>query len=266
MGKPWLSLTALLSFIPSFAAARLFTFFRPSTVIVVFGVHVHHFWYGLGLFAMAGWLGIAGPDRWTRVAAVMYGMGAGLVADEIGLLLTPPNGTLGNYQSGLTYTAVVGIIAVALMLSLFSRYRREIIDNFRTVGVAEPLIFISLFVIVIPFVVDYVEFQASLLGIIVAIVYRWKLGGRWRLGRRSGVFHEAAGVILVFLTVFSVAYLIAVLVGIPSEGTASFLLDLSRVLIILLSATVVTGLFAGWTWVRFIVGPKQERTSSTVGN
>src|SRR5437870_3054160 len=131
---------------------------------------------------------IGAGQGWNRIAAVMYGLGAGLVADEIGLLLTPVNGTLGNYASGLTYTAVVVITAVTAMLSLLSRYRREIIDDFRKVGVREPLAFLGLFILVVPFVVQFVGLQASLLGVILAVLYRWKLGGPWRLTRRRGGF------------------------------------------------------------------------------
>ena len=258
IGKPWLSATALLSFIPSFATARLFTFLRPNTVILIFGIHFHHFWYGLGALAIAGWLGIAGPESWNRIAAVMYGLGAGLVADEIGLLLTPVGGTLGSYTSGLTYTAVVVITAFTAMLSLLSRYRREIIDDFRKVGVREPLAFLGLFILVVPFVVQFVALQASLLGVILAVLYRWKLGGPWRLSKRRGGFvNEALGVGVVFLAVFGVAYLLSLVLGEPLENSPSFLLEFSRNLLILLSSAVVTGILSGWIWVRFIVGPRQ---------
>jgi hypothetical protein len=245
--------------------ARLFTFLRPSTVIVIFGIHFHHFWYGLGALAIAGWLGIAGPESWNRIAAVMYGLGAGLVADEIGLLLTPIGGTLGSYQSGLTYTAVVVVTAVTAMLSLLSRFRREIIDDFRKVGVREPLVFLLLFILVVPFVVQFVGLQASLLGVIVAVVYRWRLGGPWRLRRHQGGFlNEALGVGVVFLAVFGVAYLVSLVLGEPLENSPEFLLEFSRDLLIFLSSAVLAGVFSGLVWVRFIVGPRQVSEASAV--
>ena len=264
LGKPWLSATALLAFIPSFAAARLFTFLRPNTVIVIFGIHFHHYWYGLVALAIAGWIGIAGPEGWNRIAAVMYGIGAGLVADELGLLLTPVNETLGTYTSGLTYTAVVVIIAVTAMFSLLSRYRREIIDDFRKVGVREPLTFLSLFILVVPFVVQFVALQASLLGVILAVLYRWKLGGPWRLSRRRGGFlNELLGVGVVFMAVFGVGYLISLVLGEPFENSPEFLLEFSRDLLILLSSAVLTGVLSGWVWVRFIVGPRLADVSAS---
>ena len=257
IGKPWLSATALLSFIPSFAAARLFAFYQPSTVIMFFGIHFHHFWYGIGALAIGGWLGIAGPESWNRIAAVMYGLGAGLIMDEIGLLLTPSNGTLGSYGSSLTYTVVVALTASTAMLSLLSRYRREIIDDFRKVGVREPLAFLMLFILVIPFVVEYVELQASLVGVIAAVAYRWRLGGPWRIGKHRGGFaNEVVGVGLVLLSVFGTAYIISVAVGNP-ENSSSFLLEFSRDLLLYLASAVIVGVFSGWAWVRFILGTRR---------
>jgi len=55
--------------------------------VVQSGIHFHHFWYGIVLLAASGWLGIVGGDRWNRLAAIMYGLGGGLLADEVGLIL-----------------------------------------------------------------------------------------------------------------------------------------------------------------------------------
>ena len=110
---------ALLSFIFSFIAARTFTTFYPSTVRVSNGIHVHHFWYGIALLAIGGWLGISYNDRETnRVAAILYGAGSGLIIDEVGLLLT-----FGNYWTGLTYTFLIILLALVTILMLFNRYR-----------------------------------------------------------------------------------------------------------------------------------------------
>ncbi len=84
-----LSTTALVSFILSFVASRTFTTFFPSTVLVSNGVHIHHFWFGIALLAIGGWLGINYTDKDTdHLAAILYGAGGGLIADEVGLLLT----------------------------------------------------------------------------------------------------------------------------------------------------------------------------------
>src|SRR6058998_4024324 len=84
---PWLSALALPAFLPAFGLARLFTFILTQVVVVQSGLHFHRFWYGIVLLAASGWLGIVGGDRWNRLAAIMYGLGGGLLADEVGLIL-----------------------------------------------------------------------------------------------------------------------------------------------------------------------------------
>jgi len=120
-----LATIALLSFIFSFIAARTFTTFFPSTVLVSSGIHVHHFWYGIALLAIGGWLGIGYEGRETnRVAAILYGAGGGLIVDEVGLLLT-----FGNYWTGLTYTFIIILLAFVTVLMLFNRYRLLIVTE-----------------------------------------------------------------------------------------------------------------------------------------
>jgi hypothetical protein len=120
--KPNLSLIALLSFIASFAVARTFTSMNPDTVLIGGGFHIHHFWYGLAMLAIGGWLGISyESERINRVAAILFGAGGGLIGDEVGLLLT-----LENYWSEITYTVVVTFVTIATMLILLSRYSKII--------------------------------------------------------------------------------------------------------------------------------------------
>ena len=121
--KPNLSFIMLVSFLASFAVARVFTGLFPSTVLVVQGVHVHHFWYGLALLVVGGWLGINYSDDYIeRIAAIIFGVGGGLVGDEIGLLLT-----FGDYYSELTYTFVIALLAFSFMATLFKRHGKTIV-------------------------------------------------------------------------------------------------------------------------------------------
>jgi hypothetical protein len=74
--KAHLATIALISLILSFIIARTFTTFYPSIVLVSNGIHVHHFWYGIVLLAIGGWLGISYDDKEvTLVAAILYGAG-----------------------------------------------------------------------------------------------------------------------------------------------------------------------------------------------
>jgi len=123
--KPNLSFIMLVFFLASFVVARVFTAFFPLTVLMVQGYHIHHFWYGLALLAIGGWLGINYRDDHTeRIAAIIFGVGGGLVGDEIGLLLT-----FGDYYSELTYTFVIALLAFAFMATLFKRHGQAIITE-----------------------------------------------------------------------------------------------------------------------------------------
>src|SRR5271157_6543564 len=94
-----LAFLALLSFVTSFLVARVFATLNPSTVVVSGGIHLHHFWYGLVMIVVAGWLGIVyNRPQFVQVYAIVFGLGAGLVGDEVGLLLT-----FGDYNSSLTF-------------------------------------------------------------------------------------------------------------------------------------------------------------------
>src|SRR6266568_4889971 len=117
--RPALSFIGLLSFITSFFGSRLFATFNPTVVIQQQGIHFHHFWYGIALMGIAGWLAITWKsERLDRAYAVMYGLGAGFIGDEVGLLLT-----LGNYQSELTFDFFIGAISASTLLLLVIRYR-----------------------------------------------------------------------------------------------------------------------------------------------
>jgi hypothetical protein len=120
------AIIALLSFILSFIVARTFTTFFPSTVLVSNGIHVHHFWFGIVLLAIGGWLGISYNDvDADRLAAILYGAGGGLIIDEVGLLLT-----FGDYWTNLTYTILTVFIALVIVLILFNSYRQAITKEF----------------------------------------------------------------------------------------------------------------------------------------
>jgi hypothetical protein len=120
--RPHLVTAALSAFVFSFIAARTFTTFFPSTVLITSGIHIHHFWYGIVLLAVGGWIGISYNNKETdQLGAVLYGAGGGLIVDEVGLLLT-----FGNYWTSLTYTFLTIILAFVGVLLIISRYRQII--------------------------------------------------------------------------------------------------------------------------------------------
>jgi hypothetical protein len=116
----------LISFIASFVIARTFTTLSPDTVLIGGGFHIHHFWYGVAMLAIGGWLGISYEnERINRIAAVLFGAGSGLIVDEVGLLLT-----FGDYWTDITYTFVIIFLTLASMLILIIRYSQVIKTEF----------------------------------------------------------------------------------------------------------------------------------------
>src|SRR5437899_10179067 len=104
-----------LAFVAGFLGARLFATLNPRVVVVQNGIHFHHFWYGLALVIVAGWIGIALSDAWLgRNLAIVFGLGAGLIGDEVVLLLN-----FGDYTYNLTEILfVVAIASISLVTML----------------------------------------------------------------------------------------------------------------------------------------------------
>jgi hypothetical protein len=143
-GRPKHSLAflTLLSFISSFLAARAFTTIAPHAVVVTGDIHFHHFWYGLAMVVGAGWLAIVSDrPQLDRVLAIVFGLGAGLIGDEVGLLLT-----LGDYQSELTYVFFIGVLCFAGLGYLAFRYREQLEHELFALGRGERAVHLGVFV------------------------------------------------------------------------------------------------------------------------
>jgi hypothetical protein len=122
--RPNLSLLALISFISSFGIARIFTTLNPKTVLITGDYHIHHFWYGLALLAVGGWIGISyQSERIDRLAAILFGAGGGLVGDEVGVLLTL---SAHAYWAEFSYTFLIAFLTFVSMAILINRYRKLI--------------------------------------------------------------------------------------------------------------------------------------------
>ena len=140
-GKHGLSFLATLAFVAGFFGARIFHLAFPETMVFIGVIHLHHFWYGLAMMGVAGWLGIAENDaRYNRIYAVVFGVGAGFVGDEVGLLLT-----FGDYYSTLTDDFFVAAVAAIILIALFLRYRKEIERDVLRAGMREGLVLLGIF-------------------------------------------------------------------------------------------------------------------------
>mgnify|MGYP006273270619 FL=1 len=90
--------------------------------IILFGHHIHHFYFGILLICVAAWFAIVGSEWFTkRQVAVIYGTGLGLFMDESGLLLT-----WGNYYSDITYLLSLFLVGVFLNIIFFPYFWREV--------------------------------------------------------------------------------------------------------------------------------------------
>jgi hypothetical protein len=143
--RPNLSTLAIVSFVSAFLIARAFTTLYPNVVLVGSGFHIHHFWYGIALLAIGGWLGISYQNEGIdRLSAILFGAGGGLVGDEVGLLLT-----LGDYWSGVTFTIVVTFIALASALSIFLRHSAAVINEFNQFLKSNASLYVSIFLLAV---------------------------------------------------------------------------------------------------------------------
>ena len=85
------------------------------------------------------------------MAAILFGAGGGLVADEVGLLLT-----FRNYWTSITYTLVIILVMLAIMLILITTYWRVIREEFTEFSKSSVGLYSGIFlaVISIAFLID----------------------------------------------------------------------------------------------------------------
>ncbi len=117
-----------ISFLISFLIARLYVFFLvpgwTGRDLFPFETYmIHHFYYGLALIIIAGWISIVHKNRkLERISAILYGAGLGIFFDEIGLLLTH----FADYWAGITYTIVMIIALLMLNFIFFADFWKEV--------------------------------------------------------------------------------------------------------------------------------------------
>ena len=142
--KPNLSILAMISFIASFTVARTFTSLYPTIFWEISGLHIHHFWFGIALLAIGGWLGISyTSERTDRLAAILFGAGGGLVGDEVGLLLTL---SVHAYWAEITYTFIIIVLTFASMIILANRDHKVIRTEFTEFLRSNASLYISVFI------------------------------------------------------------------------------------------------------------------------
>lgn len=180
-----LSFLATLAFAAGFFGARIFHLVFPSVMIITQGIHFHHFWYGLAMMGIAGWLGIAANDKGrNRAYAVVFGLGAGFVGDEVGLLLT-----FGDYYSTLTSEFFVAAVAVIILAALLVRYWKEIERDVLRPGRRDLLLQLGVFLVGFSFI--FFAFDVPFVGVPVLVLGILLPFGEYLLRRRRA--RERAG-------------------------------------------------------------------------
>src|SRR6266567_5119110 len=161
-----LTFIATVAFVASFFGSRLFAILFPTTVVVQGSIHFHHFWYGLALMSAAGWMGIAWRnERLYRLYALLYGLGAGFVGDEIGLLLT-----LGNYEFELALLFFIAAISFVIIATLFLRYRAQLEAELVKLSFRERVFMLGVYVTGFSIFIIFLSSGINLIGIPVSLL------------------------------------------------------------------------------------------------
>lgn len=182
--KHGVSFLATLAFTAGFFGARLFHMTFPELMIISSGIHFHHFWYGLVMMGVSGWLGIAeNHPRYNRIYAIVFGLGAGFVGDEVGLLLT-----FGDYYSTLTFDFFVAAIVAIVLVGLLLRYWKEIESDIVHASTRERVVQIGIFLV--GFSTIFFAFAVPALGIPALVIGVLLL--LWGLAIRRRMFHGPA--------------------------------------------------------------------------
>jgi len=118
----------------------------------------------------------------------MYGLGGGVLADELGLLLT-----LGDYQTAITYTLLVGMVVAAATGSLVHHYWCDVVTELKRITLWERVAILGLFLLLFPIVLVTFGIPADAVGLVIAGAYRTRFGRAWKISRRQ-LFLELSGI------------------------------------------------------------------------
>ena len=128
-GRTEASLLATGSYFVTLVLVRLYTNLVPAADIAVGGTHIHHVVFGIVALLVAGFLSLDEVHRLLR--ALLFGIGAALVLDEIALVVFLkdvywlPQGSLS------VFALVVGLIALAVNAWRSAAFIRDIATALR---------------------------------------------------------------------------------------------------------------------------------------
>lgn len=109
--------------------------------IVIAGYHPHHIALGVLLLAVAGWIGIFfGGKQLHRVAGVMYGVGLGLIVDEMGYIVEGMTPYRDDWVEVFLVVTVLGALFMSAVYfpSFWSALETRVRLAFRRHGRSRP--------------------------------------------------------------------------------------------------------------------------------
>ncbi len=128
-------------FLLSFFIARMIVYLFPKLNLFIFKYHIHHFYYGIALLVISNWVALVSDDRvLKRISAALFGVGLGLIADEIGIIITCGTAGIGCnplqlYWSRISYDIVIYIVLIFLNIIFLGpfwyRFHKRITNLFR---------------------------------------------------------------------------------------------------------------------------------------
>jgi Na+/phosphate symporter len=130
------------------------------------------------LLVVGGWLGISigcDHERVNRVSAIIFGVGGGLVGDEVGLLLT-----FGDYWTGITYTVVIVFSTAVSLLIFLVKYSKIIHREFAVFLSSHAGLYSGIFLVVasVAFVLETRKFAIrtfpaalTIVGFVIIVAY-----------------------------------------------------------------------------------------------
>jgi len=130
---------ASIGFVAAVVVARVFVMLEAQCtlacpVVRVHGFRLHHIFYGLILLLLSvSLLALAEDTRTKWDGALVAGIGVGLVADEVGLLV------LGVQYWSPASLIVIGAVGALLMLATVSLMVRQGLDDFRILDKAQVM-------------------------------------------------------------------------------------------------------------------------------
>ncbi|MEM3373619.1 MAG: hypothetical protein QXE31_00185 [Candidatus Woesearchaeota archaeon] len=119
----------------SFFVSRVFVIYFPERSVFIKGYHIHHFFFGLIFLCIAGYIALVSDKiNLHRLSAVMYGIGLGMILDEIGLFLTCGTISKGcDYWARVTYDILIFVISLFLSIIYFEPFWLRMGKSFKAI-------------------------------------------------------------------------------------------------------------------------------------